>query len=375
VAAGGRFAVVGSSSSDDEGHYAMAFVYGLNGTRHRLRATIADDSQLFHTRVAASDDLIVLLGVNYGWWGYSGLAHVFRFDGTDWGYRGPLGRLPDQNGFAEIATNGDFVMVGAPEAFGIHQYYSGEVYVFRSDGIWAQRQTLAASDSREGGYFGASVAMSGNVAVVGSEGSAYVFRLNGNNQWIEEQRLVASDGTVDDRFGYSVAVRDDVVLVGASRGGARGAAYVFRFRDGAWHEDDILRGPVDGPRMFGLSVAVGKDAFVVGGYGAAIVFDVATTTSPSANDVPEQAIFALGQNHPNPFTTTTTIPYALAEEADVTLEVFDLLGSQVRILRTGLKSPGAGEFTFDATGLAAGVYIYRLRVGDFVETRSMAVVR
>ena len=355
----------------------MAFVYGLNGTRHRLRAPIADDSQLFHTRVATSDDLIVLLGVNYGWWGYSGLAHVFRFDGTDWGYQGRLGRLPDHNGFAEIATNGDFVMIGAPEAFGIHQYYSGEVYVFRHDGTWTQRQTLTASDSRENGYFGGSVAMSGNVAVVGAEGSAYVFRLNGDNQWIEEQRLVNSDAAIsdDDGFGYSVAIRDDVVLVGASRGGARGAAYVFRFRDGAWHEDGVLRGPIDGPRQFGESVAVGKDAFVVGGYGAVIVYDAATATSTSADVVPRHAQFALGQNHPNPFTSTTTIPYTLTAAADVTLEVFDLLGSQVRMLRSGFKSPGAGEFTFDATGLAAGVYIYRLRVGDLVETRAMAVVR
>ena len=85
--------------------------------------------------------------------------------------------------------------------------------------------------------------------------------------------------------------------------------------------------------------------------------------------------FRLAQNFPNPARETTTIAFALAEAGDVTLEVYDLSGRKVATVADGYRSAGENEATLDASTLAAGVYIYRLRAGDKVAAKRLAVVK
>jgi hypothetical protein len=85
--------------------------------------------------------------------------------------------------------------------------------------------------------------------------------------------------------------------------------------------------------------------------------------------------YRLSQNYPNPFNPVTTISYALPRAADVTLTVVDLLGRVVRELASGTKPAGTYEVSFDATGLPSGVYFYRLEAGDYVETKSLVLLR
>ena len=87
------------------------------------------------------------------------------------------------------------------------------------------------------------------------------------------------------------------------------------------------------------------------------------------------ATFALDGNFPNPFAASTTLRYGLPEAADVTLEVYDALGRAVATVVAERQQPGWHEATWDASGLAAGLYIARLRAGDFVAQRQMVVVR
>jgi hypothetical protein len=87
------------------------------------------------------------------------------------------------------------------------------------------------------------------------------------------------------------------------------------------------------------------------------------------------ASFRLAQNFPNPARTTTTIAFALAEDGDVTLDVFDLSGRKVATAAEGYRSAGENEATLDTGTLAAGVYIYRLRVGDKIAVKRLAVVK
>jgi len=114
---------------------------------------------------------------------------------------------------------------------------SGSAYVFRWNGSsWVQEQKLLPSDGAAYDWFGTSVSISGNAALVGAEGdygasgSAYVFRWNGSN-WVEEQKLVASDGAYYDYFGASVSISSNVALVGADsnddKGTSSGSAYVY----------------------------------------------------------------------------------------------------------------------------------------------------
>ena len=83
----------------------------------------------------------------------------------------------------------------------------------------------------------------------------------------------------------------------------------------------------------------------------------------------------LAQNYPNPFNPTTTIRYALPQRSHVMLTVFNTLGQQVANLVDAVQEPGEHSVRFDGSGLASGVYYYRLRAGDCVRTMKLAVIR
>ncbi len=80
-------------------------------------------------------------------------------------------------------------------------------------------------------------------------------------------------------------------------------------------------------------------------------------------------------NYPNPFYSTTTIRYSLAEPAEVTLTITDLLGRQLRRMAMGQRPPGSYEASVDATDLPSGVYFYRLQAGNYFETMQMMVLK
>ena len=73
--------------------------------------------------------------------------------------------------------------------------------------------------------------------------------------------------------------------------------------------------------------------------------------------------YALHQNYPNPFNPSTVIAFELPQASSVTLKVFDALGREVATLMQDFKRAGQHQLTFNATQLAAGVYVYRLQAG------------
>jgi len=85
--------------------------------------------------------------------------------------------------------------------------------------------------------------------------------------------------------------------------------------------------------------------------------------------------FSLSHNYPNPFNPTTTINYQIPEQSFVTLKVYDVLGSEIETLVDQEKPKGNYEVEFNATNLSSGVYFYRLRAGDFVETKKMVLMK
>ena len=85
--------------------------------------------------------------------------------------------------------------------------------------------------------------------------------------------------------------------------------------------------------------------------------------------------FALSQNYPNPFNPVTSITYEIAAAANVTLTVFDILGRQVRTIVNEREQAGVHTAHLDASGLASGVYLYRVTAGTFVATRQMVLVK
>jgi hypothetical protein len=85
--------------------------------------------------------------------------------------------------------------------------------------------------------------------------------------------------------------------------------------------------------------------------------------------------YALEQNYPNPFNPLTVVNGQWPVASNVKLAVYDLLGREVKILVNERKEPGRYTFEFDGSGLASGVYMYRLTAGEYVATRKMILAK
>ncbi len=90
-------------------------------------------------------------------------------------------------------------------------------------------------------------------------------------------------------------------------------------------------------------------------------------------DVP--ARWVLDQNFPNPFNPTTIIRYSVPVVSDVRLAVYDILGREVAVLVNEERAPGSYDVRFDASGLASGVYVYRLQSDGMAETKTLVYMK
>jgi hypothetical protein len=86
-------------------------------------------------------------------------------------------------------------------------------------------------------------------------------------------------------------------------------------------------------------------------------------------------VFYLSQNYPNPFNPVTVIKYQIPEVSFVSLKVYDVLGREISILINDEKSAGSYTVELDGSKLTSGIYFYRLIAGDFIETKSMMLMK
>jgi beta-glucosidase len=107
-------------------------------------------------------------------------------------------------------------------------------------------------------------------------------------------------------------------------------------------------------------------------YGFGLTF-TATGVGQSKGVVPDE--FSLQQNFPNPFNPTTVVSYQLPVASNVRLAICDVLGREVAVIVRERREAGIHEVKFDAAGLASGVYLCRLQVGDFTATKKMLVLK
>ncbi len=85
--------------------------------------------------------------------------------------------------------------------------------------------------------------------------------------------------------------------------------------------------------------------------------------------------YALEQNYPNPFNPTTVIRYSIPQNGYISLKVFNLQGEEVATLSEGVRQAGTYSVTFDASGLANGVYLYQLKSNGFMETKKLLLLK
>jgi len=187
--------------------------------------------------------------------------------------------LPGSSYFgSSVALSGDTVLVGAPED-NAPETESGSaiVYIAADGGGWQEQAKLVADDATSGDNFGDSVALDGDTAVVGAPydrpggvydaGSAYVFVRSGST-WTQQAKLVPSTIGYDSSAAWSVAVKGDVAVVGQPRGGpgdGGGAVIIFTRSGTTWTEEAVLEDlETDQGTGFGGAVAIDGETLVVG---------------------------------------------------------------------------------------------------------------
>ena len=286
VAMWGDAAIVGSRYDANAGlSSGSAYIFVNNGSLWMEETKVvpadAEDGQFFGCAVALSTDTALVGAFEdtekaIG----AGAVYVFVRNGSTWTQQAKLlaadGGFADHFGFS-VAISGNTALIGAPED-AVNGPESGSVYVFvRNGSTWTQEAKLSAADAGPQRFFGTSVALHADTALVGAvlgdglsseTGAAYVFVRNGG-AWTQQQKLWASDGSANSFLGTSVALFGDTALVGApgaETDGVRiGGAYLFARSGTTWTEQQKLLGEEgDDSMTFGISVALWGDNALVG---------------------------------------------------------------------------------------------------------------
>ncbi|MBE2284561.1 MAG: IPT/TIG domain-containing protein [Prosthecobacter sp.] len=341
---------INSTANELASSSGAAYVFVRSGTvwsqQAYLKASQVSASDNFGNSVAVSGNTVVVgspqedsgtAGINSTpdeLAGNSGAVYVYVRSGTTWTQQAYLksDQVLANNLFGtSVAVSGDTILVGTPQedssTTGINStpdegaLNAGAGYVFVRNGTtWTQQAYMKVSPENRGyagadDQFGASVAASGDMVVVGSPGedsttagvnsipddgalgagAAYVFVRNGTT-WTQQACLKASQVTAGDSFGSSVAASGDTVVVGSAGedsttagvnsipdegATSAGAAYVFVRSGGAWTQQAYLKASqVSAGDFFGRSVAVSGNTVVVG----AMLEDSSTTGIDSTPD-------------------------------------------------------------------------------------------
>jgi len=205
---------------------------------------------------------------------HSGSAYIFKHNGTTWFQEDKLlslnGERYDKFGCA-VSFDGDYAIIGAyyDEE---HGTCSGSAYIFKRNGTtWYQEAKLYSSNCGICDYFGCSVSIDGDYAIIGSlgggpkGGAAYIFKRNGTT-WFEEIKLIPPDQTYADLFGRSVYMDGDYLIVGADgHNDDAGAAYVYKYNGTTWSlQDKLFASDFELGESFGISVSMDGDYAIVG---------------------------------------------------------------------------------------------------------------
>ena len=221
----------------------------------------------------------------------SGAAYIFTRRGTEWIEQAKLVASDETRGDyfgISVAIDGDTVLVGAhrtnePFADG------GSVYVFERTGEnWNQTAKIVPPDGDNFAYFGFSVGLDADTAIIGATrddesgedaGAAYVFIRN-QFGWVLQEKLIGNNTKSDDNFGYAVDVDGDFAIVTSPRNKGGGAAYIYQREGTQWTQKRnrirIRMIPIDpeGASSFGASVDISGEMAVIGATGGVVNGDV-----------------------------------------------------------------------------------------------------
>jgi len=284
TAVSGDYAIVGT-----ENHRA-AYIFKKNSNGEWEQNTKLTGDASFGRNVDIDGDYAIIgefLAKADGSTVMSGIAHIYERNAEgEWLSVATLrasGTAAMRDNFGiDVAISGNYAVVGAKGKDG----YTGAAFFFKknSDGTWGvedsndntyrnENQKVTASDAAAYDYFGISVAIDGELAVVShkdNNGSAYLFELNNaTGTWSEVKKFDATGEASADAFGIDVAICGTTVVVGADQPSGVGNGYVCIFEknsDGTWKETKIFDENSTTGAQFGYSVAIDEDFIVVGAH-------------------------------------------------------------------------------------------------------------
>jgi hypothetical protein len=263
--------------------YVFQYEQGLWQQTQKLMPSNLDECDRFGMSVAISENYAIV-GADFGTCPdeNSGLAYVFALNNGEWQEIQKL--TPDINepGILygnSIAISDEVAMISAPY-LSAPWTNSGAVYVYQlQNGQWQQQQIIVPDDLGIQNLFGNSISISENVAIIGafygnapgkpSSGAAYIFHRK-DGLWQIAEKLQPSDLGTYDFFGYDVAVSGDVAIVGSphsdNSGMANvGSAYIYQYHKGKWHLRQKLQpSELKTSGLFGSSVAIMREAALIG---------------------------------------------------------------------------------------------------------------
>ncbi|NER51748.1 MAG: hypothetical protein F6J92_34925 [Symploca sp. SIO1A3] len=294
VAISGDVAIVGAYLADAPGkpNAGAAYIFKLEGgtwQQQKLQPPDLQQGEQFGISVAISGE-VAIVGARFAdapGKTDAGVAYIFKLEGGTWQQQQKL-QPSDLQGYdhfgVSVAISEEVAIVGAWLADAPGKPDAGVAYIFKlAGGTWQQQQKLQPSDLQRNDNFGISVAISGEVAIVGAfqadapgkpdAGVAYIFKWEGGT-WQQQQKLQPPDLQRNDNFGRSVAISGEVAIVGAHSTDApgivdTGAAYIFKLAGGTWQQQQKLQPPdLQRNDNFGISVAISKELAIVGAWQA-----------------------------------------------------------------------------------------------------------
>jgi len=285
----GGYAIVGAYGNDDRAENAgAAYMLHFDSQYWRpiqkLSAIDGDEYDFFGYSVSIDGNHVIVGAYGDDDHGSNaGSAYIFTRDGNFWYEHTKLkaqDSKPKDRFGCSVDISGKYMIVGA---YGARDNgpHSGAAYIFVSDsnGVY-QQQKLVVGDSEPYDFFGHSVSISGDYAIVGAYGKsyhgersgvAYIFKRMGR-RWRQLIKLTPSDGAKNDYFGRSVSISGQFAIIGAigknSFGKNSGAAYIFKRSGFYWSRHaTIIPNNVRDNYCFGASVNVSNGHAVIGAHG------------------------------------------------------------------------------------------------------------
>ncbi len=402
VAISGNYAFVGAEREDHDVDGNNEFISSgsvyiferQNGSWVEVQKIVASDRDTgdrfgYSTSVSCDYAIVSAHGKDAG----IGCAYIFERQNGSWAEVKKIEasdrEAGDWYGYS-VSISGNYAIVGAPHKNeGAITHYGGAYIYYKDQGgsnNWGQQQKIVALNNKTAeDWFGVSVSISGNYAIVGAygqsydadgldfkehAGSAYIFYKDqgGSNNWGQQQKIVASDRNTSHRYGCAVSISDDYAIVGAYSKNNSGGAYKLDKQNGIWSETQIIvPSDIAQSDMFGYRVTVSGNYaiasspysdFMVGQnnlgetgsiflFGFAIASEITNITKNNNSDYSVDAsITSLN----NVAYTEHGIVWSTSQNPT--------LGSNQGITALGAHISGSFTFSSNATNLAVGPGYY-----------------